>query len=138
MIKEFIDRFMEKKPELEAVFAAKHPDGYDAVIKAVASILKNEADYVTIDPERIHQIDDGNYEGTLVFVIGESRDPPSTYWYVKVGYGSCSGCDTLQSISNYSSDAPTPEDVAEYMTLALHVVQGLKKMGDDDSDASIS
>lgn len=135
MIKEFVDRFMEKKPELEAVFATKHPDSYDDVIKAVASILKNEADYDTIDPERIHRIDDGDYQGTLVFVIGASGYQPSTYWYVKVGYGSCSGCDTLQSISNYSSDAPTPEQTAEYMTLALHVVQGLKKMGDDDSDA---
>jgi hypothetical protein len=135
MIKEFVDRFMEKKPELEAVFAAKHPDNYDEVVKAVVSALRNEEDYDTMDPERIHRIDDGDYQGTLVFVIGASGYQPSDYWYVKVGYGSCSGCDTLQAIRNYSSDAPTPEQVAEYMTLALHVVQGMKKMGADDSDA---
>lgn len=60
-------------------------------------------------PERIHQIDDGDYQGTLIFVIGAGGYQPSRYWYVKVGYGSCSGCDTLQAIRGYEDDAPTKE-----------------------------
>lgn len=51
---------------------------------------------------------------------------------MKVGYGSCSGCDTLEAIRDYSSEKPTPEQVKDYMALALHIVQGLKKMGDDE------
>ena len=37
--------------------------------------------------ERIHRIDDGDYQGTLVFVIGGKGYQLSTYWYVKVSYG---------------------------------------------------
>jgi hypothetical protein len=132
MIKEFVDRFMEKKPELQEVFAAEHPENYEAVIKAVVSTLNNGEDYGSIDPNRIHEIDDGEYQGTLVYVIGATGYQPSDYWYVKVGYGSCSGCDTLEAIRDYSSDKPTEEQVRDYMTLALHVVQGLKRMGDDE------
>lgn len=132
MIKEFVDRFMEKNPELRAVFTEAHPEDYKAVIKAVVSILNDGNDYGSIDPERIHQIDDGDYQGTLVFVIAATGYQPSDYWYVKVSYGSCSGCDTLEAIRDYSDDKPNEEQVRDYMTLALHVVQGLKKMGDDE------
>lgn len=132
MIKEFVNRFMEKKPELQAAFAESHPEDYKAVIKAVVSILNDGNDYGSIDPNRIHQIDDGDYQGTLVFVIAATGYQPSGYWYVKVSYGSCSGCDTLEGIRCYSDDKPTEEQVRDYMTLALHIVQGLKKMGDDD------
>lgn len=131
MIKEFVDRFMAKKSELKAVFSAGHPDNYEQVVKSVISVISNSDACNQPDPERIHSIDDGHYQGTLVFVIAETGYQPSTYWYVKVDYGSCSGCDTLQAISGYSSKPPTPEQVKDYMTLALHIVQGIKRMGDD-------
>ena len=38
-------------------------------------------------------------------------------------YGSCSGCDTLLSISGYDTEFPSEEQVNEYMTLSLHLVQ---------------
>ena len=131
MIQEFVDRYMAKKADLEAIFAEKHPDSYMEVVKAAVQTVCGEDDYGTLDPDRIHQIDDGGYQGTLVFVIGAKGYQPDDYWYVKVGYGSCSGCDTLQSISLYSYEKPNEERVRDCMTLALHVVQGLKKMGDD-------
>ena len=130
MIKEFVDLFMAKKPELEAMFSSKHPDDYKEIITNVVRILKTN-DYCSISPERIHEIDDGEYQGTLVFVIGSKGYQPDDYWYVKVGYGSCSACDTLKAIRGYSSAIPTKDQVNEYMTLCLHIVQGLKKMGDD-------
>lgn len=132
MIKEFVDRFMEKKLELQAVFAAKHPEDYKDVVKAVVSVLNNSEDYVSIDPNRIHEIDDGHYQGMLVYVIGATGYQPSEYWYVKVDYGSCSGCDTLLEIRRYSDEKPTEKQVQDYMALALHVVQGIKRMGDDE------
>jgi hypothetical protein len=130
MIQDFVNRFEAKRDELEATFRGKHPDAYVDVVKAVVTALHSDK-YGSIDPERIHQIDDGDYQGTLLFVIAASGYQPSDYWYVKVGYGSCSGCDTLQAISKYSSKPPTDEQVRDYMTLALHVVQGLRKMDDD-------
>jgi len=76
----------------------------------------------------------------LVYVIAESGYQPNTYWYVKVSYGSCSGCDTLEAImcGNWGHETKEEEDewkeqaIDKLMTLALHIVQGLKKMGDDD------
>ena len=133
MIKKFIDRFIEKKADLQAAFSASHPEDYQAVVKAVVSVLNNPDDYESIDPERIHKIDDGDYQGTLVFGIACTGYQPTSYWYVKVSYGSCGACDTLEAIRGYGDDKPTAEQVRNYMTLALHIVQGLKKMGDDDS-----
>jgi len=132
MITEFVGRFMEKKADLQELFAAEHPKDYKAVIKAVVSILNNGNDNRSLDPERIHEIDDGNYQGTLIYVIGATGYQPNDYWYVKISYGSCTGCDTLEAIRRYSNKKPNEEQVRDYMTLALHVVQGLKKMGDDE------
>lgn len=130
MIQPFVDAFMSRREELRAVFAAQHPKDYDAVVKALVGILP-EVDGATPDPSRVHKIDDGDYQGTLIFVIGADGYQPSTYWYVKVGYGSCSGCDTLEAIRDFDDEAPSAKQVDEYLTLALHVVQGLKKMSED-------
>lgn len=132
MITEFVERFMAGKPKLEAMFSEEHPDNYKAIVEAVVTLLNNGEDYGSPDPERIHELDDGEYQGTLVYVIAASGYQPSNYWYVKVSYGSCSGCDTLERIRDYWGDKPTEEQVRDYMTLALHIVQGLKKMGDDE------
>lgn len=132
MIPAFVERFESSKAKLEAVFRAKHPENYDSIVKSVVELLHDEDnEYDTPDPERIVEIDHGNYQGTLLYVIGAGGYQPSDYWYVKVGYGSCSGCDTLQAICGYSDDPPDDEQVKDYMTLALHIVQGIKKMGDE-------
>jgi len=127
MIDEFVKRFDEKRTELADVFREKHPYSYIDVVRAVVKAMHTD-DYDSIDPERIHQIDDGDYQGTLLFVIAATGYQPSNYWYVKVDYGSCSGCDTLMAIHDYGDDPPTDKQVSDYMTLALHVVQGLRKM----------
>lgn len=132
MIKELTDRFIEKKPELAALLAKKHPEDYKELVTMVVQLLDDGKEYGGLDPEHIHEIDDGEYQGTLLYLIAEKTYQPSSYWYVKVGYGSCSGCDTLQDIRNYDSEPPTEKQVADYMTLALHIVQGIKKLRDDD------
>lgn len=126
MIQEFVDHFMAHEQAIRDKFAASHPS-YNDIVRTVVEHVTN-ADYSDPDPTRIHCIDDGDYQGTLVFVIASSGYQPSNYWYVYVGYGSCSVCDTLRSISGYSDDPPTPEQINDYWTLALHVVQGLKAM----------
>lgn len=133
MIQEFVDRFITKKPELEAIFAAGHPSDYKEIVTNVVKIITDAEEYggFNPDPERVHQVDDGEYQGTLVFVIGAKGYQPSDYWYVKVSYGSCSGCDTLEGIKNYDDAPPTADQIKDYMTLSLHVVEAMKKMGDD-------
>ena len=131
MIKEFVDKFMESKQELEIIFAEKRPEDYKAIVKSVITILYSDKDKWNLpDPENIHQIDDGDYQGTLLFVIPSGEYQPSDYWAVKVYYGSCSGCDTLQAINDsWSEEKPTKEQIKDYMELALHIVQGLSKIG---------
>jgi hypothetical protein len=131
MIQAFVDRFMEAKPKMAAAFRAKAPGEYSDIVKAVIEVVRGEDEYNFPDPERIHIIDDGNNFGTLVFVIADGSSHPSTYWYVKIAYGSCSGCDTLESIQYCRDEPPDDSQVEGYMTLALHIVQGLKEMGDD-------
>jgi hypothetical protein len=132
MIVEFVQAWEARKGEVRKRFSAGHPEQYIDVVRAVVSILDDSIVWSSPDVERIHQIDDGDYQGTLVFVIGSAGYQPSDYWYVMVSYGSCSGCDTLEAIRNYSSELPTADELDQYMTLALHIVQRLKKMGDDE------
>jgi hypothetical protein len=128
MIKEFVERFDKARPQLLARFKAAHPATYGEIVKAVVEVVRDPDGYAQPNHEKIHEIDDGHYQGTLLFVIPADEYQPSTYWYVMVGYGSCSGCDTLQAISGYSDEPPTDEQAKDYMTLALHVVQKLRMM----------
>ena len=132
MIQEFVNRYMAKKDLLADCFS-NHPRDYKEIVSNVISMVTDDEDYGDFnpDPDRIHEIDDGEYQGTLVYVIGAKGYQPSDYWYVKVGYGSCSGCDTLEAIRDYSDEPPTPEQIKDYMTLSLHIVQGIKKMGQE-------
>lgn len=129
---ELVKRWDANKESIRKAFEEKRPGEYIDIIRAVVDAIGGEeySDGPSLDPSRIHQIDDGYYQGTLVFVIAAKGYQPSEYWSVLVSYGSCSGCDTLQSIHNYSDEKPTDAEVDAYMTLALHVVQKLKKLGD--------
>lgn len=132
MIQKFVDNFMKHKPQIEAALKEKHPDEYKDLVKLVVQHISDPDEYGDIDPERIHEINDGDYQGTLLYVIGQNSYQPSQYWYVKVDYGSCSGCDTLESIRSYDDSPPTQEQINDYMTLCLHIVQGLKLMEDSE------
>ena len=134
MIEQFTKAWFANQQRVRAQFAAKHPDDYKEVVRTVVEMLAAASDeYAKPDPNRVHQIDDGDYQGTLVFVVGAIGYQPSRYWYVKVSYGSCSGCDTLEAIRGYSDAPPNDEQVSQYVTLALHIVQGLREMGDSEA-----
>jgi hypothetical protein len=134
MIEAFTKAWFANLHTMREKFTAKHPDNYKEVVRAVVQMLaEGSTDYDKPDPERIYEIDDGNYQGTHVYVIGEQGYQPNKYWYVKVSYGSCSGCDTLKNIKSYRDGQPDADQVGKYMTLALHIVQGLREMGDSEA-----
>lgn len=72
------------------------------------------------DSKNFTMVDDGDYQGTLLFIIPEKIYQPTEgdYLMTYVWYGSCSYCDTMQRIL-YESDTK----VEDLMTLALHMVQ---------------
>jgi hypothetical protein len=137
VIQAFVQRFDSQREVLLQKFRESHPKDYMAIVRAVVELLSDVYEYDSPDPERIHQIDDGDYQGTLLFVVGAQGYQPSTYWAVTVGYGSCSGCDTLEAIRDYSDGDPTEEQAKNYLTLALDILRGLKRIsgyGDDNEE----
>lgn len=138
MIKRFIERFENRKSELQVIWSEKHPKDYKEIVTEVVKILKpteeeqNNKEWNYPNPKRIHLVDDGEYQGTLVFIIACTGYQPDTYWYVKVSYGSCSGCDTLEAIKDWSGEKPSERQTNEYLTLALHVVQNIGAMQSEE------
>jgi len=140
MIQEFVNRFMAAKPTLQEAFSKAVPESYKDIVTSVVRVLAvDEAgeDYGQPDPSKIHVIDDGDYQGTQLFVIAENSYQPDKYWTVFVRYGSCSGCDTLERLrdddyrryDDEDKDRPVkPEVVEQLMTMALHVVQEMKEI----------
>jgi hypothetical protein len=142
MIEEFTKKWFAKNHMVREKFEAKFPESYDDIVKAVIDMLFDGEEFYG-DPPRVHKIDDGHYQGTLVYVISEAGYQPHEYWYVRVYYGSCSGCDTLESLRSESCNwedgwseevgaEQKKEGVDGLMTLALHIVQGLKEMKNDE------
>ena len=127
MIQEFVDRYMNRKSELESIFSKKHPNDYKEIVTKVIELISGGTiSYQNPDYTNIHEIDDGDYQGTLLYIIPSGDYQPDSYWYVMVGYGSCSGCDTLEGIWGDDDKLPDKQQVEDYMTLALHIVQGIK------------
>lgn len=129
MIELFVKQWVRHSDVVRAKFEAAHPADYAEIIKHVVEALNiGQDEYDVPSPLRIHQVDDGDYQGTLVFVIASGGYQPRNYWYVRIQYGSCSACDTLEAIRSYSDDRPTKDEVNQYMTLATHVIQRMKMM----------
>jgi hypothetical protein len=104
---------------------------YKDMIKLVVRHILNggDDDDLRWDENQITEIDNGDYQGTLLYVIPEDSYQPSEYQYLMtyVGYGSCSGCDTLQSIKDYGCEKPTESQVDQYMMLCKDIIQNLIK-----------
>ena len=134
MIKEIVNRWEKNKGKLRAHITKEGKSykekGYEGLLKDIINIVLNddkaefhERDY---DAEKMTVIDDGDYQGTLIFIFPYDTYQPmaSEYLYTSVGYGSCSGCDTWEA-------AETGDNfVGDMMTLALHMIQSMKRMED--------
>ena len=126
MITEYVDRFQEIKQELLEYFSKEEPSSYEAILEKTLEFMFPNKDYGDPDYSNIHIIDDGDYQGTLIFVIPEYGYQPYKYWSVKVAYGSCSGCDTYRAYSTWGED---PQESAPHMlTMAMHMIQSIKEL----------
>ena len=134
MITELVKQWEENKYKLEEYFKTTKQDEYDSyetIVKKVFELCIPEANtYSGWNLDRMTVVDDGDHQGTQIFIIPKDTYQPKIEDYVMTDtyYGSCSGCDTIYGISVYESDLPTDEQVKEYMTLALHLVQKIKRL----------
>lgn len=132
MIPAFVTAWDRHRAAVREEWRVRQPEHYYEIVRRVVQCLATAqpgpGEWGTPDPDRITAIDHGDYQGTHVYVIGETGYQPSTYWYVRVSYGSCSGCDALEA-ARYYGVGPSPDDsLDQMMTLALHVVQRIKRM----------
>lgn len=147
MIKFCIDQWDKNKSKLEDDiknnFKTYGEYDYKKLVGKVVEIVFNdeESEYSgdEYDVENITEIDNGDYQGTLLYLIPVKTYQPSESQYLMthVSYGSCSGCDTLQSIQSdmyfvdegdaKALDEGKKEAVKEYMQLCLHLIQNTIK-----------
>ena len=142
MIKEFVFAWKENMDKLEKYFKETKQIEYSEYRKIVKKIfeivinpyLEDNAEYPLekgFDLENIVVIDNGDYQGTQIFILPLNVYQPSEDEYVVTNtyYGSCSGCDTLLRIQGYDTDElPDKKQIKEYMLLSLHILQKCKML----------
>lgn len=140
MIKEFCLAWEKNKDKLEEYFRKTRQEeygNYEDIVKLLFDIVINpsiECDHYRLDTENILVIDDGDYQGTQVFILHRDQYQPSVedYVYTNTYYGSCSGCDTLLSINEYEDGLPSESQINDYMDLCLHLLQRCHYMIDEE------
>ena len=146
MVKEFCKAWEANKGNLEEYFRTHEQDEYDsyeALVKLLFDIVINpsmKSDYYRFSTDDMTVLDHGDYQGTLIFILHMDHHLlcVDEYVYTSVNYGSCSGCDTLMRINEYNWDKlPNEEQIKDYMTLCLHLIQKcsyMKDMSDEEVD----
>jgi len=133
MIKEIVEKWEKNKHILEDYFRTTRQEeytNYESIVRKLIELVLNtdENYYDNFDLEKLTVIDHGGYEGTQIFIVPKETYQPGVddYLVTHTYYGSCSGCDTLQSINSYSDELPNEEQISRYMTLSLHLIQKMK------------
>lgn len=146
MIMKFVEAWDENKEKLRDYFKnniqSEYCDSYHDILCKVITIVINpylskigESNLLVDD---IKLVDYGDYQGTLILIFHEDTYEPSTSetYYTSVRYGSCSGCDTLKHIYHYEDDClPNDEQVDDYMTLSLHLIQKMSYFASTENDS---
>ena len=98
----------------------------DLVKLTVMFILNDENEW---DANKIKEIDDGDYQGTLLYLIPEDTYQPdsSEYLMTFVDYGSCSGCDTLQAIQCFLDTKSRDKSIDDLMNLCKDLICNMIK-----------
>lgn len=125
-----VKKWEENKDKLKEAFEKcenRYLLGYDDIIKMIVEHIFNRGRYgndISWNDSDIHIIDDGDYQGTLLVLIHVDLYQPSADDYIMgfIEYGSCSGCDALQSIQSTDNG----QDVSDYMNLCLDIIQSFK------------
>lgn len=133
-----IQKWEENKFKLEEYFKTTKQNQYDdykLIVQKIFELVINtsECNYENFAVNKMTVIDDGDYQGTQIFIVPKDSYQPNAedYLVTNTYYGSCSGCDTLQGISFCDDELPSELQVKEYMTLALHLVQKMHWLSSD-------
>lgn len=140
MIREFTNAWFINKDKLQQHFEkiVKSDTGfaYADLVKMLFDIVINpslDSTDTAYDTDHIYTIDDGDYQGTLIFILHKDVYQPdiTEYVYTNVGYGSCSYCDTLMGINDCDD---VVMKINDYMTLCLHLLQNCVPMKEHEKE----
>ena len=131
MMKIMLEQWDKNEANLKQALSElkEFPESYlDLVKLAFDAVYNHDLRYscYELDCYRITEIDDGDYQGTLIYLIPFKTYQPEEYEYLMTyaGYGSCSGCDALQGIEaegNYG-EAPNEEQQKELLGLCRDIL----------------
>jgi hypothetical protein len=133
MILNYVKQWEERKHLLEQWLNENEPNSYESIYEMLFNLVvtkPNDDEYSEWDWGRFVKIDDGSFQGNEIYILCSNEYQPSLtdYIFTSVAYGSCSVCDTFQSIEMLEDKA---ERVKQYMTLALHMIQETKSFKDN-------
>ena len=134
MLKYCYEKWDKNKSILEAELrkADLTSQSYKSLLELVVRCILNdgqEESYDRWDSKNITEIDNGDYQGTLLFLIPKHTYQPSEYEYLMtyIGYGSCSCCDYLQRIEPWDNKDVTDETIKNFMSLCKDFVTNMIK-----------
>ena len=131
MIKYCLEKWNQNYKNLEEIYrngTGWNGCNYIDIVYVVTKFILGE-DW---DANHITQIDNGDYQGTLLFLIPKKTYQPSESEYLMtfVNYGSCSGCDTLldiQSWGDYDDVYLDEKQIKGFMWLSKDIVTNMIK-----------
>lgn len=132
MLKILSEKWAKNEDKLRtAISEIKNVDDltYLDLVRLTFSTIYNddsiEYTHQELNCKRITEIDDGDYQGTLIFMIPFKTYQPDEgeYLMTYVGYGSCSGCDALQSIMSSRRGIAHPDE--QQITDLLHLCRDI-------------
>lgn len=129
MIKEFYLAWEKNKDTLKEYFRTHEKNNYDSygeLVELLFNLVINpEMDY-KFNTDDMVELDNGGYQGTLIFILHRDTYQPDVtdYVYTNTSYGSCGYCDVLESIYYSNNEtSPTDDQVDSYMKLCLYLLQ---------------
>jgi hypothetical protein len=135
MLKIVVEKWWKNKKKLEDAYRTKKGWNFcsylDIVKETIDTILNDEGNQWDI--KHITEIDNGDYQGTYLYLIPANTYQPGAdeYLMTYVYYGSCSGCDTLQAIQEGWSEVLKEDQIKEFMMLSLHLLENMIKPYND-------
>lgn len=132
MIQAFIEAWRDNKHQFRLWLENDVDAGeieYTDIVKGIFEVVINpsiQRDYDKYDIEKMTVVDDGDYQGTQIYLIPKDTYQPNDTEYIVTSnyYGSCGGCDALMHCQWLERE----EMIDGIMTIALHLVERMKPL----------
>ena len=123
MLKYCINKWDENYGKLKK--AIQELDGYISYTELMRLVVKHIFGDEW-DEKEITVIDNGDYQGTIIFAFHKKTYQPyaSQYLMTYISYGSCSLCDALEAA--FFENESEEETVLDLMNICLHLIQNMR------------